>query len=76
MREAGRAKFDVTLRDLIKKNGTKVGLPPGDTVYDYTYIAETSTWAKWGTIITPYEIPQKTDFQAEYPSLIVPTTVP
>ena len=72
--EAGRAKFDVTLRDLIKKNGTKVGLPPGDTVYDYTYIAETSTWAKWGTIITPYEIPQKTDFQAEYPSLIVPTT--
>jgi len=72
--EAGRAKFDKVLRELIKEKGTKVGLPPTGSVYDYTYVTATNTWSAWTSIIDPYEIPAKTDFQQEFPALIVPTS--
>ena len=72
--EPSRAKFDTFLRARLKEVGTKLGLPPTDSVYDYTYNTSSSSWVKWMTIIDPYEIPQKTDFQAEFPSLIVPTS--
>ena len=71
--EAGRAHFDSFLRARIKEVGTKVGLPGSDTVYDYVYNPATAAWAKWSSIADPYDIPAKTDFQAEFPSLIVPT---
>ena len=72
--EKSKTSFDAFLRDLIKENGhTKVAPPPDATVYDFVYDPPTNSWRKWITIIDPYAIGEKTNFQADYNSLIVPT---
>ena len=69
-----RKRFDTFMRDLFKTNGTKAGIPPDATIFDFAYDAPTNAWKKWGTLITPFTIPAKTNFQSEYNSIIVPTS--
>ena len=71
--EASRLKFDAFLKGLIKEKGTKVGYPPDATVHDVVYDPATTSWRKWPSIIDPYVISEKTDFQQDFNSLIVPT---
>jgi dynein heavy chain len=68
-----RAKFDTFLRGKIKEKGTKVSIPTDATVYDFVYDPPTNTWRRWASIIDPFSISDKTNFQADYNSLIVPT---
>ena len=69
-----RAKFDAFLKERIKEVGTKVGLPPDASVHDVVFDPATKSWRKWMTIIDPYAIPEKIDFQQDFNSIIVPTS--
>ena len=68
-----RAKFDAFLKGKIKENGTKAGYPPDATVHDVVFDVDTKAWKRWPAIIDQYAISEKTNFQEDYNSLIVPT---
>jgi dynein heavy chain len=70
---ASREKFDSTLRELMKANGSKVAIPPGALVYDATFDTETLTWKKWMATVPEYKIDPKISFQLDFNSIIVPT---
>ena len=63
----------------MKELNCKVRIPNGALVYDFTFDAGTPSapgtkqWKKWMATVPEYNIDAKTDFKAEFNSIIVPT---
>ena len=70
--DAGRAKFNQRLRDMMGEEGVpKIGVPIPDksTVYDFCWVVEKGKWQGWLETVPTFSIPATAKFQ----DILVPT---
>jgi len=72
--QPSRDKFDSFIRDKMKELGNKAGgLPPSGSVFDWHFDMEGVRWVTWNKTAPDYVVSPKTDFKADFNSLIIPT---